>query len=223
MGWFGKRAHRKRLKQKAQKGVDVVSACRMHMYDKVMESLSLRSEKVRAAEKIKEEIYRRSDAGEDRRILEIMAGDYDSLMSGIKISDETLDIIRVAYYAMIDLEVVVEQVMHLEWYKYIIGTIPVKKIPDLINSEGNAGLREITRLANEICQKIQDKMFAAIDDQEEAARIRRRIQAVAEERKGKSESSGVSALNRILADRDRPEPKNVANTTHQKADNVLKA
>lgn len=223
MFYFSRRARRLRQKQKAQKGLDVVKACSTRMHDKVMESLHQRSVRVCEAEKTKAEIYRRSDAGEDRRILEIMAGDYESLMSSIKLSDETLDIIRIAYYAMIDLEVVVEQVMHLEWYTYIIGAIPTKRLPDLMNSEGTSGLREITSLANEICQKIQDKLFASIQDKEEADRLRRRIHLVAEERKGSFDSSSESALDRLLADRDRPEPTGAVKPDHDVADTAIKA
>ena len=223
--FFNRAKRRAKLKARAEKEYEVVRVCTVRIGENLNKVLVERASLMSEAEAKRAEILRRDEAGEDEFTLNAMAQSYEIVLGKLKTSEVSLQIVQNTYRAIAELEAIVQSVMRLEGYKYIIKMIPEKELPDLIQSFENGSITQITYMIKEISNKIYDRMVSSLENADEIEKFKHNIELVTAERtRGFSNSSPTSALDRLRAEsrkNDMPLPNTADNTI--KATNTNKA
>ena len=228
MSFSTDRAKHNRLGKRAKKERDIVHACVTHMQDKINDTHVKRAEFNRTIANDIAEIKRLQASGASESTLEIMAEAVLHKQNQVELFDGLLLIFSNVRNVLLDLEIQIDAIIGLEWYKYVIRTIPERKLPRMIRSEDNNELSKVAELVESILQKIEDKISRVVVDKNEHEKIMRRIKETSREMRrsyeNNSVSSGKSALSKVLGTAASTAPKTmplpVENTATAEVSNV---
>lgn len=144
----------KRLKSNAEKKLQVVKSCTLHLNGNLVESVKKISQLEKNIEAQKNEIYRRSDAGERPDILNTLSNQCNVSEGSLQDQRLVLQTLDSTVYSIKQLEQLIEKYMALGYYHYIINNIPEKKLLRLIHGEKEGYLFEVNYLIKSINDKL---------------------------------------------------------------------
>ena len=188
-----KKQSKSRIEKRAEAEVAVVKACKTHMQEKVQAMTEQRNVAKAKKSLIEEEIIRAADEGEDEIVIQRMIEDLSFAEKQIAFSDGMISVFMAVRNVLSDLSIELDSILQLQWYKYVIRTIPEKKLPKMLQSEKQRDLQRVMELTQAILQKVEDKIAATIQDKAEFERVMTRIKATAAEQKKKYD--GVASVN----------------------------
>lgn len=171
---------------RALKERNIVDACRRHVESKCLRAEEQRAQLKRELEAMTKEVIRKDAAGEDEVVLERMLDEIDFKKQEIEFKDGTLSSFTSVKNVLQNLTNEIDALLALEWYSYVIRTIPERKLPKLIRSEKPQDLIRVMELANEILSKIEDKIALDLTAKKEYDRAMRLIKETAREIKEKN-------------------------------------
>ncbi len=209
---FGGEKWNRRQGDRAQREVKVVGACKDHMQGKVVNMRYKRADLKREIELKEAEVVRLANAGADEHEVNDMANEVAALVNKLEFNDGLADVFSIVRNVLIELETMLDALMEFEWYRYVIRTIPEKKLPAMIRSDDPKDLEKVMELSQQIIQKIEDKIVLTIRDKEKSDQIIRRIKATAEQQKAmyvKNENTNGkynANVSAILAKHNLPDP-----------------
>lgn len=188
-----KKQSKSRIEKRAEAEVAVVKACKTHMQEKVQAMTEQRNVAKAKKSLIEEEIICAADEGEDEIVIQRMIEDLSFAEKQIAFSDGMISVFMAVRNVLSDLSIELDSILQLQWYKYVIRTIPEKKLPKMLQSEKQRDLQRVMELTQAILQKVEDKIAATIQDKAEFERVMTRIKVTAAEQKKKYD--GVTSVN----------------------------
>ncbi|MBQ8685910.1 MAG: hypothetical protein IJ514_07045 [Clostridia bacterium] len=171
--------------KRATKERDIVNACKVRMEEKVLMMATERNKSKRRVAEMEEDILRFADAGEDEVVIQRMIEDRDFVIKQIDFTDGMIAVFSAVRNVLLDLTVELDALLTLEWYGYVIRTVPERKLPKMLRSEKQKDLIKVMEITQKILQKIEDKIAATIIDKREFERVMKRIKDTSKEMKKK--------------------------------------
>ena len=169
------KANTSRLEKRANKERDIVKACVSRMQEKIDDTHNKRANFKQDIANDIAEIKRLYASGVGESTLEIMAESVAHKEAQLELFDGLLTIFSSVRNVLLDLQIQVDAIIGLEWYKYVIKTIPERKLPRMISSENHDDLYEVIELVESILKKIEDKITNVVKDKTEHDKIMKRI------------------------------------------------
>lgn len=157
-----------RKTQRATSEFNVILACEQRMKEKryTEEQLCLASEA-----KIKElenEALCLADAGESEIKIQRLLDEIAQEKCSYELSKGLCQIFAAVHSSLVDLSAYAKAIMKLEWYSYLIRTIPEKRLPNMIKSENADKMRQIIDMTAAIVEKIEDRIVRSCKDRAQA-------------------------------------------------------
>ena len=154
--------------RRAASEYEIINACTTRMAEKRYdeEQLCLAAEK--RIRNLENEALCLADAGESeikiQRILDELAQEKCSY----ELSKGLCQIFAAVHASLTDLSVYATAVMKLEWYSYLVRTIPEKRLPKMIKSENADKMKKIIDRTAAIVERIEDRIVRSCKDRAQA-------------------------------------------------------
>ena len=165
----------KRIEERARNEVEIVSAVRRHLEDKISEFDDADVE-LNHKRKLKAlELLEKRKSGASERELRRMADAIIRIDKQISLNNTKTDDFYNIFDIVFDLEIYVEALIDFGWYRYVVKAIPEKKLPAMVNNENE--LIKVAGLVETIIGKIQAKMLRSFKTRAEYEAAIQKIEA----------------------------------------------
>lgn len=211
-----------KIQRRAIKEAEIVKACSERATEKMQQAYVELTNSRRELLELQRELALRSEAGGKPDSIEVIR-----LAGAIKVTKnrstryERLQILFMEVAEVLkDLELQVDAIMQLEWYKYLVRAIPEKRLPRLLASDSPEDMKMIVELVQTIVEKIESKITKDGYTVVEGKQKRRHYEEVVSVMNKECDDARAEEVNALIAEakmsaafvKSAPQPVSVSDT-----------